>query len=522
MLQLSLTKKKIICTPLSMNNSNLLPVPCFSKYRKWYFNIIRQAKNRSTEEIKALADSGVVFEEHHIFPRSFASDKYDLQYLNRKENLVSLTAREHFVVHFLLMKYYKERYNYNHCNDNDKINGKVIKQQSKQRNSQKTIKERYKKMANAFFFMANITRKHSIYYKSKKKITGQIYQIIRASYATTVEAKYSYDKVKQMFDFYMENLCFFDVKQYKKLQKKFDYPSKRDSLLNLFKRNNLFIQNHSNYKIILEKRKSHLLLNKFDNKLLCNDVINYFLDQNKNNCLRDALNKTIKEFNLDIHYKTLQKHLVNKNVISLNKTSYKNEELETLYNNYKQFRFNNDFFGLSVSFEEFKSKNNYLNNENSLQKLFSNNGYSFKNEYQKYKQKRLSVMLIDYFEMRNNANLNNSNNYFTEFQAKYFCSFKEEYLLELFRKHCRKEYDSMKKKYLVEQNKKLKDNVKQMFHTYMEIFSYVDEKTGKIKFKRDVDDLYKEFQKKFDYSSSRKSLIGLFRFHGFVLSQSHS
>jgi len=80
----------------------------------------------------------------------------------------------------------------------------------------------------------------------------------------------------------------------------------------------------------LEKRKSHLLSNKFDNKLLCNNVINYFLEQNKNNCLRDALNKTIKEFNLNVHYKTLHKHLVDKNVVSPNKASYENEELETL------------------------------------------------------------------------------------------------------------------------------------------------------------------------------------------------
>lgn len=189
-----------------MNNSNLLPVSCFSKYRKWYFNIIRQAKSRSTEEIKALVDSGVVFEEHHIFPRSFASEKYDLQYLNRKENLVSLTAREHFVVHFLLMKYYKEKYNY-FVNKN--------KLTTVDQSHIELLKSRYKKMANAFFFMANITRKHSIYYKSKKKITGQIYQSIRASYAKTVEAKYSYDKVKQMFDFYMENLCFFDDVKFK-------------------------------------------------------------------------------------------------------------------------------------------------------------------------------------------------------------------------------------------------------------------------------------------------------------------
>lgn len=501
-----------------MNNSNLLPVPCFSKYRKWYFNIIRQAKNRSTEEINALADSGVVFEEHHIFPRSFASEKYDLQYLNRKENLVSLTAREHFVVHFLLMKYYKERYNYNHHNSNDKIDGKVIKQQSKQRNSQKIIKERYKKMANAFFFMANITRKHSIYYKSKKKITGQVYQVIRASYATTVEAKYSYDKVKQMFDFYMENLCFSDDAKFKELQKKFDYPSKRDSLLIIFRRNNLSIKSHHNYKIIHEKRILSLGIgnNKFDG--LSDDVINYFLEQNKNEHLTliAALKNTIKHFNLGIHYKTLKKHLVHKNVITLNKVSYSYNELVDLYNNYKKFRFNNDFFGASVSFDEFQKHNKYLCSEDSLQRLFVNNGYCFLKEYSEYKQQRLLVMLYDYFEMRQNKD-----NYFVEFQEKYCYSFTESYLIELFRRYCKKEYNVTKNKFLKESKQNLQHKVKQMFHTYMETFSYVDEKTGKIKFKRDVDDLYKNFQQKFDYSSSRKSLLNLFRYYGFILSQSH-
>lgn len=490
-----------------MNNSNLLPVSCFSKYRKWYFNIIRQAKSRSTEEIKALVDSGVVFEEHHIFPRSFASEKYDLQYLNRKENLVSLTAREHFVVHFLLMKYYKEKYNY-FVNKNKltTVNQSHIE----------LLKSRYKKMANAFFFMANITRKHSIYYKSKKKITGQIYQSIRASYVKTVEAKYSYDKVKQMFDFYMENLCFFDDVKFKELQNKFKYESKRESLLIVFKRNNLSIKSHPNYKIIHEKRISGLAIghNQFDG--LSDDVINYFLEQNKNENLTliAALKNTIKHFNLNIHYKTLKKHLVHKNIITLNKASYSYNELANLYNNYKKFRFDNDFFGTSVSFDEFKEHNKYLYSEDSLQRLFLNNGYCFSKEYSEYKQQRLSVMLYDYFEMRQNKN-----NYFVEFQKKYCYSFTEYYLIELFRKYCKKEYNAAKNKFLKESKQNLQHKVKQMFHTYMKTFSYVDEKNGKIKFKRDVDDLYKDFQQKFDYSSSRKSLLNLFRYYGFVLSQ---
>ena len=59
-----------------------------NKYTKWYFNIISNAQNRDI--------SGYV-EKHHIIPKSLGGS-------NKQENLVKLTAREHFICHWLLTK----------------------------------------------------------------------------------------------------------------------------------------------------------------------------------------------------------------------------------------------------------------------------------------------------------------------------------------------------------------------------------------------------------------------------------
>jgi hypothetical protein len=59
-----------------------------NKYTRWYYNIINRAKTRSLSDYK---------EKHHIIPKSMGGD-------NTKNNLVKLTAREHFVCHMLLVK----------------------------------------------------------------------------------------------------------------------------------------------------------------------------------------------------------------------------------------------------------------------------------------------------------------------------------------------------------------------------------------------------------------------------------
>lgn len=60
-----------------------------NKYTLWYYQIIENARNRN------LID--VYTEKHHIIPKSLGGN-------NRKENLATLTAREHFICHWLLIK----------------------------------------------------------------------------------------------------------------------------------------------------------------------------------------------------------------------------------------------------------------------------------------------------------------------------------------------------------------------------------------------------------------------------------
>jgi hypothetical protein len=59
-----------------------------NKYTSWYFSIIEQSKQRSIDGY---------FETHHIIPKSLGGD-------NDPSNLVTLTAREHFICHLLLVK----------------------------------------------------------------------------------------------------------------------------------------------------------------------------------------------------------------------------------------------------------------------------------------------------------------------------------------------------------------------------------------------------------------------------------
>lgn len=63
---------------------------CDNKYTRWYYQIIRRAQARIT-----TSDSYT--EIHHIIPKSLGGT-------NKKSNLVLLSGREHFIVHWLLTK----------------------------------------------------------------------------------------------------------------------------------------------------------------------------------------------------------------------------------------------------------------------------------------------------------------------------------------------------------------------------------------------------------------------------------
>lgn len=63
-----------------------------NKYTQYYRDIISKAKNSLRVKYR-----GEYYERHHILPKSLGGD-------NSKENLILLTAREHFICHLLLIK----------------------------------------------------------------------------------------------------------------------------------------------------------------------------------------------------------------------------------------------------------------------------------------------------------------------------------------------------------------------------------------------------------------------------------
>lgn len=60
-----------------------------NKYSKWYNNIISNAKSRISNNLYV--------EKHHIIPKSLGGD-------NSIENIILLSAREHYICHLLLPK----------------------------------------------------------------------------------------------------------------------------------------------------------------------------------------------------------------------------------------------------------------------------------------------------------------------------------------------------------------------------------------------------------------------------------
>jgi len=64
----------------------------YNKYTKWYFSIIESAKKQNRKRSEEL-----YYENHHIIPQSLGGKR-------NKENEVLLTAKEHYICHYLLIK----------------------------------------------------------------------------------------------------------------------------------------------------------------------------------------------------------------------------------------------------------------------------------------------------------------------------------------------------------------------------------------------------------------------------------
>ena len=103
-----------------------------NKYTSYYNNIIKNAKNRQIDGY---------YETHHIIPKSLGGS-------NHKENLVNLTAREHFICHLLLTKMYEG--------------------------------EAKNKMVHAAWAMATLENSN----QQRYKITSKIYESLRIKYAS--------------------------------------------------------------------------------------------------------------------------------------------------------------------------------------------------------------------------------------------------------------------------------------------------------------------------------------------------
>ena len=107
-----------------------------NKYKKWYDMIIDNAKNRDLEGYK---------ERHHIIPKCIGGS-------NEKDNLINLTAREHFICHWLLTKcvtntfYQKKMLN---------ALGKFVQESSKQ---QRNLNSRQYEIARKAISKANKNR----------------------------------------------------------------------------------------------------------------------------------------------------------------------------------------------------------------------------------------------------------------------------------------------------------------------------------------------------------------------------
>lgn len=70
-------------------------------YQKIYDQIIERAQSQNRIRLKIGHPDRIYYEKHHIIPKCMGGD-------NSKENLVLLTAREHFIVHWLLHRIHPE------------------------------------------------------------------------------------------------------------------------------------------------------------------------------------------------------------------------------------------------------------------------------------------------------------------------------------------------------------------------------------------------------------------------------
>lgn len=123
-----------------------------NKYQKVYSLLVEDRKTLQRNQKDSY------FECHHVLPRSFGGN-------NEPENLVLLTAREHFLAHWLLTKF--------------------------------TVGEGYWKMLCAFLKMYNISKDVSGRKDTKYKKSGRVYEKLRIAYSESMKGRTHSEEAKR-------------------------------------------------------------------------------------------------------------------------------------------------------------------------------------------------------------------------------------------------------------------------------------------------------------------------------------
>ena len=82
-----------------------------TKYTTWYQSITQNAKSQYRKRTNKNSVDYIYYENHHIIPRSI-----DITLIDHPDNSVLLTAREHFICHYLLIKMTKGQNKYKMLN----------------------------------------------------------------------------------------------------------------------------------------------------------------------------------------------------------------------------------------------------------------------------------------------------------------------------------------------------------------------------------------------------------------------
>jgi len=130
--------------------NEILNITTTTKYTKWYLSIIEASLNRVNTRVDAKKLLGYT-ESHHILPVCLCEDETQE---TDKFNLAFLTAREHFICHWLLTKMFK-------CNVKILFAFSMMSIINQHQDSRKINSKNFDKSRQAFSLASSITHKNT-------------------------------------------------------------------------------------------------------------------------------------------------------------------------------------------------------------------------------------------------------------------------------------------------------------------------------------------------------------------------